>query len=136
MNGKNVISIVLNAHLPFSRKDGANFSFEEIPFFATVSETLLPLLEMFDRLASDKIPFRLGLAVSPVLCHMLTDKLLINHYIDYVDRQIAFGAEELKRTRDNPAQNNLAKYYYDGAIEKRILFTERYEKNIPRDLTY
>jgi 1,4-alpha-glucan branching enzyme len=136
MNGKNVISIVLNAHLPFSRKNGANFSFEEIPFFATVSETLLPLLEMFDRLASDRIPFRLGLAVSPVLCHMLTDKLLISHYIDYVDRQIAFGVEELKRTKDNPAQNNLAKYYYDGAIEKRILFTERYDKNIPRVLSY
>jgi 1,4-alpha-glucan branching enzyme len=136
MSGKNAIAIVLNAHLPFARKGGANFSFEEIPFFSTVSETLLPLLEMFDRLEADKVPFRLGLAVSPVLCHMLTDSLLVNHYLDYVDRQIAFGAEEIRRTKDEPALHNLAKYYYDSAIEKRVLFTERYEKNIPGVLSH
>ncbi|MDR2802682.1 MAG: DUF1957 domain-containing protein [Treponema sp.] len=136
MSGKNVLAIVLNAHLPFARKNSANFSFEEVPFFAAVSETLLPLLEMFDRLESDKVPFKLGLAVSPVLCHMLTDKLLINHYLDYVDRQIDFGKEELDRTKNNPAIQNLAKYYYDNAIEKRFNFTERYEKNIPRVLSY
>ncbi|MDR2444504.1 MAG: DUF1957 domain-containing protein [Spirochaetaceae bacterium] len=134
MTGKNVITIVLNAHLPFARKDSADFSFEEIPFFATISETLLPLLEVFDRLEVDRIPFRLALAVSPVLCHLLTDELSINHYLDYVDRQIAFGAEELERTKNDPAMYNLAKYYYDNAIERRINFTERYQKNIPRVL--
>ncbi|MDR0684549.1 MAG: DUF1957 domain-containing protein [Spirochaetaceae bacterium] len=134
MTGKNVITIVLNVHLPFARKDSAGFSFEEIPFFATISETLLPLLEVFDRLEADKIPFRLALAVSPVLCHLLTDELSISHYLDYVDRQIDFGAEELRRTKNDPAMHNLAKYYYDNAIERRINFTERYQKNIPRVL--
>ena len=103
MTGKNVIAIVLNAHLPFARKDSADFSFEEIPFFATISETLIPLLEVFDRLEADRIPFRLGLAVSPTLCHLLTDELSISHYLDYVDRQIDFGAEELLRTKNDPA---------------------------------
>jgi 1,4-alpha-glucan branching enzyme len=135
MTGKNVIAIVLNAHLPFARKDSADFSFEELPFFATVSETLIPLLEVFDRLEADKIPFRLGLAISPILCHLLSDELMINHYLDYVDRQIAFGAEEIERTKDDPCMHNLAKYYYDNAIERRINFTERYEKNIPRVLS-
>jgi 1,4-alpha-glucan branching enzyme len=135
MTGKNAIAIVLNAHLPFARKEGADFSFEELPFFATVSETLLPLLEVFDRLEADKIPFRLALALSPVLCHLLTDELSISHYLDYVDRQIAFGAKELERTKNDPVMHNLAKYYYDNAIEQRINFTERYEKNIPRVLS-
>ncbi|MDR2795792.1 MAG: DUF1957 domain-containing protein [Spirochaetaceae bacterium] len=135
MTDRNVIAIVLNAHLPFARNYSADFSFEELPFFATVSETLLPLLEMFDRLEAGKIPFRLGLAISPVLCHLLTDELSINHYLDYVDRQIAFGAEELERTKNDPAMHNLAKYYYDNAIEKRVSFTERYDKNIPRVLS-
>ncbi|MDR2344230.1 MAG: DUF1957 domain-containing protein [Spirochaetaceae bacterium] len=136
MTGKNVIAIVLNAHIPFSRKSSLDFSFEELPFFAIVSETLLPLLEVFDRLEIDRIPFRLALAVSPVLCHLLTDELMINHYLDYVDRQIAFGAEELERTKNDPVMHNLAKYYYDNSIERRISFTERYEKNIPRVLSY
>jgi 1,4-alpha-glucan branching enzyme len=136
MTGKNVIAIVLNAHIPFVRKDKIKFSFEELQFFVSVSETLLPLLEMFDRLESDRIPFRLGLAVSPVLCHLLSDGALINHYLDYVDSQIAFGEMELERTRNDPAMHNLAKYYYDNAIERRVNFTERYDKNIPRVLSY
>jgi 1,4-alpha-glucan branching enzyme len=134
MSLKNVIAVVLNAHLPFARKDGADFSFEEIPFYSMVSETLLPLLEMFDRLESDKVPFRMGLAVSPVLCHLLTDETLVNNYLDYVDRQIAFGTEELERVKNDPAMRALAEYYFDNAIERRIAFTERYEKNIPRAL--
>jgi 1,4-alpha-glucan branching enzyme len=132
---KNVIVVVLNAHLPFARKeDGADFSFEEIPFYSMVSETLLPLLEMFDRLEADNVPFRIGLAVSPVLCHLLTDETLVNNYLDYADRQIAFGAEELERVKNDPAMRALADYYYDNAIERRIAFTERYEKNITRAL--
>jgi 1,4-alpha-glucan branching enzyme len=130
MSQKNVISIILNAHLPFVRRDGAEFSFEEIPFFAVVSETMLPLLEMFDRLEADKVPFRLALAVSPTLCHLLTDEILVNRYLDYVDRQIDFGTKEIERTKNDPAMRELAKYYYDNAIERRVNFTERYGKNI------
>ncbi|MDR0410194.1 MAG: DUF1957 domain-containing protein [Spirochaetaceae bacterium] len=136
MTDKNVISIVLNAHIPFVRKDKINFSFEEIQFFAAVSETLLPLLEMFDRLEADRIPFRMAMAVSPVLCHLLADKSLISHYIDYVDSQIAFGETELERVKDDAAMRKLAEYYYDTAIERRVNFTERYDKNIPKVLSY
>ncbi|MDR2659731.1 MAG: DUF1957 domain-containing protein [Spirochaetaceae bacterium] len=136
MIGKNFIAILLNAHFPFVRKDSINFSFEELPFFSVISETLLPLLEMFDRLEADKIPFRLGIAISPVLCQLLTDASLINHYLDYVDSQIAFGKAELERLKNDEAARNLVKYYYDNAIERRINFTERYEKNIPRVLSY
>ncbi|MDR0383039.1 MAG: DUF1957 domain-containing protein [Spirochaetaceae bacterium] len=134
MTPKNVIAIALNAHLQYARKDGTGFSFEEIPFYSMVSETLLPLLEMFDRLEADKVPFRMGLAVSPVLCHLLTDETMTGNYLDYVDRQIAFGAEERERVKNDPAMLKLANYYYDNAIERRVSFTERYERNIPRAL--
>jgi 1,4-alpha-glucan branching enzyme len=110
------------------------FSYEEPWFFEMISETLLPLLEVFDRLDRDRVPFRLSLALSPVLCSMLADEVLVGHYLEYVDRQIEFGARELDRTGDNPPLHELAEYYYDQIVEKRILFTERYEKNIPRVL--
>jgi 1,4-alpha-glucan branching enzyme len=87
---------------------------------------------MFDRLEADKVPFRMSIAVSPILCHLLTDEILLNRYLEYVDRQIAFGANEIERTKDDPAMNNLAKYYFDNAIERRVNFTERYGKNIPQ----
>jgi 1,4-alpha-glucan branching enzyme len=132
----NVIAIVLNAHLPFVRRNRTNFSFEELQLFSSLSETFLPLLEMFDRLEADRIPFRMALAVSPILCHLLTDEALISHYLDYVDSQITFGEAELKRTKNDPATHSLAEYYYDNMIERRVNFTERYGKNIPRVLSY
>jgi 1,4-alpha-glucan branching enzyme len=178
MSKSKVISIVLNAHLPFisrpeppveshaadlpgeavpepefldaeeaqtlspdenpDRKTEKNlvFSCEESWFFEMVSETWLPLLAVFDRLDRDRIPFRLSIALSPVLSSMLADELLIGRYLEYVDRQIEFGAREIERTANNPRLHVLARYYYDQIVEKRILFTERYEKNILRVLDF
>jgi 1,4-alpha-glucan branching enzyme len=182
---KHVISIVLNAHLPFIRHDvpprvrqagvshaaaeaGSNpapaqgaplqsdaalppndpgvpgkrieaadkpspsikFSMEEQYFFEALSDTYLPLLELFDRLEKDRVPFRLGISFSPLLCYMLQDESLLGHYLEYVDRQIEFGVREMARTENDPALHDLARFYYDRAVDKRILFTERYEKNI------
>jgi 1,4-alpha-glucan branching enzyme len=112
------------------------FSCEELWFFEMVSETWLPLLAVFDRLDRARIPFRLSIALSPVLSSMLADEILIGRYLEYVDRQIEFGAQELKRTADNPGLFALSGYYYDQIVEKRILFTERYEKNILRVLDF
>jgi 1,4-alpha-glucan branching enzyme len=115
---------------------GIVFSCEEPRFFETLSETWLPLLAVFDRLDRDRIPFRLSIALSPVLSSMMVDEVLIGRYLEYVDRQIEFGVREMERTADNPRLYVLAKYYYDQIVEKRILFTERYEKNILRVLDF
>jgi 1,4-alpha-glucan branching enzyme len=155
MSQEKVISVILNAHLPFVYPPGfpqeirfpegntfsegrshqappenIPFSFEESWFFEALSETYLPLLEMFDRLDSDRVPFKVAFSLSPVLAAMLSDEIMIGQYLDYTDRQIEFGARELDRTGDDPSCYALAQYYYDKAVEKRILFTERYEKNI------
>jgi 1,4-alpha-glucan branching enzyme len=61
---------------------------------------------------------------------MFKDELLMARYLDYVDRQIEFGAREMDRIGDDPQLRDLAQFYYDRAVEKRILFTERYESNI------
>ncbi|GHT73158.1 glycoside hydrolase family protein [Spirochaetia bacterium] len=139
---KPVISIVLNAHIPFAglwpagqRTFGPQlpptpFSAEESWFFEAISETYLPLLEVFDHLDADHIPFRLGMVMSPILCHMLKDETLIACYLEYVDRQLEFGVRELERTAGEPAIHALAKYCYDRVVDKRILFTERYEGDL------
>lgn len=123
--GSNVVTIVLNAHVPFTRQHGPRFYFDELPFFTTLSETILPMLEMFERLEADGVPFRLGLAVSPILCHLLTDELSATRYLDYADRQIAFGAEELKRAKGDRALQSLVRYYYKMFTARRERFAER-----------
>ena len=129
-----VLSLVLNAHLPFVREFHSNTDLsqagEEGWFFEALSETYLPLLEVFDRLEGDHIPFRLGLVLSPLLCQMMGDELLIKKYLAYTDRQIEFGRQELERTADQGDLHLLAKMYFDPAVDRRIAFAERHECNI------
>ncbi|MDR1910044.1 MAG: DUF1957 domain-containing protein [Spirochaetaceae bacterium] len=125
-----VVSIVLNAHLPFIPRPDFPMSWEEPWFFEALSETYIPLLEVLDHLDADHVPFKLGLSLSPVLCHLLRDETLLSHYLDYVDRQIEFGARELARTVGDSLLHPLARAYYDRVLDRRILFTERYEMDI------
>ncbi|MDR1444593.1 MAG: hypothetical protein LBI94_06915, partial [Treponema sp.] len=150
MTGSPVISVVLEAHEPFFCKTlsacsacftnsanpacGTESSLEEQRFFESLSETYLPLLEMLERLDRDRVPFRLGIAVSPILCHHLGDQELLGRYLRYIDQQIEFGRTEIWRHRNHEELKKLAQYYYDKAIERRFTFSERYEGNILRAL--
>jgi 1,4-alpha-glucan branching enzyme len=136
MNNRPVFSIVLNAHLPFVRQMEQVNSPQERWFFEALSETYLPLLQVFDRLDGDHVPFRMGIAFSPTLCHMLSDEFLIARYLEYTDKQIEFGAREMDECSGNPRRRDLIKYFYDQAVDKRVLFTERYEKNILKVFDY
>jgi 1,4-alpha-glucan branching enzyme len=135
MDVRYVISLVLNAHLPFVREfqageSGLCQSGEEGWFFEALSETYLPLLEVFDRLEGDHVPFRLGISLSPLLCQMMGDELLLKKYLAYTDKQIEFGRREVERTAGQPELQRLAKLYYDRAVDRRVAFTTRYEGNI------
>jgi 1,4-alpha-glucan branching enzyme len=151
MSSGPVISVVLEAHEPFFCKTvsacsacytgtanpacGAGSSLEEFRFFESLSETYLPLLEMLERLDRDRLPFRLGISVSPILCHHLEDRELLGRYLDYTGRQIEFAKSEIRRHRDDERLQALARYYSDRAIERRFTFFERYEGNILKALT-
>ena len=125
-----VISLVLHGHAPFIRHPEQSSVSQESWFFESLSETYIPLLEVFERLERDRVPFRMGLSLSPTLCHMLTDEILIQRFLDYMDRQIEFGAKELERNAGNEALYPLIKLFYDRTVDKRIFFTERHEKDI------
>ena len=138
MDFRYAISFVLEAHLPlvreYSKEEDLTHSGEEVRFFEYVSETLLPLLEVLNKLENDHVHFRLGLAISPSLCHMLCDEYLQKKYLAFVDKQIDFGRHELERTisedKDSGAFNKLAQIYYNHVVDRRIAYTEKYEKNI------
>jgi 1,4-alpha-glucan branching enzyme len=122
MDTPSCISLALNAHIPYGAGENC--------FFEALSENFLPLLAVFDRLEGDHIPFRMGISLSPVLCHLLSDEVLQQRYVSYIDKQIEFGERELERTAGKDNLHLLAKTYYDKAVDRRIAFTERYERNI------
>jgi len=152
MGAKHAVSLVLNAHFPFvkeyivpPKKDpqaeespplpseifSLNLeSAEESLFFEAISETYLPLLEVLDRLEGDRVPFRLGLSVSPILGQMLSDNRLMKKYAAHLDRQISFGVRELERLDGAGGQALLARRYLDQAIDRRAAFATRYEGSI------
>ncbi|MDR3301773.1 MAG: DUF1957 domain-containing protein [Spirochaetaceae bacterium] len=136
MNESNVISFVFNIHLPFVRETEPQFIYEELPFFELISLSFIPFLEMLDRLDADHIPFHITLVMPPLLCQLLTDELLVKRYLEYVDKQIAFGQKEIIRCKSKPKLLKLAQFYYESTIDKRFLFVERYNKNIPSALSY
>jgi 1,4-alpha-glucan branching enzyme len=127
-------SIVLEAHLPYVRdyrgEDNLAQSGEEGWFFEAVSETYLPLLEVMDRLEIAHVPFRLAIAFSPPLCHMLGDEHLMKKYLAFTDKQAEFGRRELERTSINNGLYRNAEHYYNKTIERRTAFTEQYNGNI------
>ena len=103
---------------------------EESWFFEVLSETYLPLLEVFERLEGDHVPFRVGLSVSPVFIQMLSDEMLMEKFAAYLDNQIEFGQREMDRVRDQEKTYLLAKRYFDRAVERRAAFANRYEHSI------
>ena len=140
MEFRYAISIVFEAHLPFVRKhskeDDLNQAGEEGRFFEYVTETFLPILEVMDKLENDHIPFQLGMAISPILCHMLNDEYLQKKYLYHIDKQIEFGRQEIERTAGQNDLNKLAQLYYDKIVDRKITFIERYEKNLLKALDY
>ena len=152
MGARHSVSLVLNAHFPFVKEyvvppkrdpqaeeqpplPSENQSLdlesaEESLFFEAISETYLPLLEVMDRLEGDRVPFRLGLSISPILGQMLSDDLLMRKYAAHLDRQISFGVRELERLDGAGGQASLARLYLDRAIDRRAALATRYEGSI------
>ncbi len=75
-----LIQLVLHAHLPFVRHPEHVEFLEEEWLFEAISETYVPLLRMMDRLRWDGVPFRLTLTLTPPLCSMLQDPVLMSRY--------------------------------------------------------
>ncbi|MDR0539507.1 MAG: DUF1957 domain-containing protein [Spirochaetaceae bacterium] len=138
MEGNNTISILLNCHLPFIRHTDSQIYADEMPFFQALSETYIPFLQMLERLDIDCVPCRIGIVLSPLLAAMFRNTALVDKYLRYVDKQIAFGEVELIRTENkhNDSLWKLARYYYNTIKEKKLAFIERYNKDIISALRY
>ncbi len=128
--------LALHAHLPFIRHPEEADPVEERAFFEAITESYLPLLRVFDHLDADQVPFKLVMSFSPTLCAMLSDELLCDRYVKYLDRLIELGAREVKRTKGDERRHRLACLYYDRAVEDRVAFAERYDRELLKAFDY
>ncbi len=124
------LALVLHAHLPFVRHPEHENFLEEDWLFQAITETYIPLIQVFDGLVKDSVPFKLTLSLSPPLLSMLSDELLQRRTVRSLDRSLELAEKEIKRTRRQPGVLPLARMYRDKLSEARDLFVNRYRRNL------
>ncbi|HHT9115583.1 MAG: DUF1957 domain-containing protein [Planctomycetes bacterium] len=127
---KGYLSLILHAHLPFVRHPEYHAFLEEDWLFEAITETYIPLIDVFDKLIDEGIDFRITMSLTPPLISMLTDELLQSRYIRYLEKRIQLSGKEIERTKHQPEFNRLAQMYYKHFSNARYVFAEKYHRNI------
>ncbi|MBI3997307.1 MAG: DUF1957 domain-containing protein [Candidatus Omnitrophica bacterium] len=124
------LALVLHTHLPFIRHPEHPEFLEERWLFEAITETYLPLLERFERLCNDRVPFRITMSFTPTLLAMLADPLLQARYVRHLDALIELSAKEIERTRWQPPFHRLALFYHHRFLTARQLYVDTYRRNL------
>ena len=93
-----ILSIVIKASQDFIRHSEEDLK-DNAPvlnnFFEAISNVYIPLLRMIENLEKDKIKCRFSLVLPPVLCNMLSDEVLQDEYISWLEKRNTLGKAEL-----------------------------------------
>jgi len=127
---KGYLAIVLHAHLPFVRHPEHEDFLEEDWLYEAITETYIPLINVFDGLVNDGVDFCITMSLTPTLITMLTDPLLQDRYLRHIGKLIELSEREVERTRWQPEHNALARMYRERFNNARFVFANRYDKNL------
>jgi 1,4-alpha-glucan branching enzyme len=127
---KGYLCLVLHAHLPYVRHPEYNDFLEEDWLYEAITETYLPLLQIFDGLERDGADWRVTMSITPTLAGMLADPLLQLRYVRHIDNLIALTTKELERTRWQPEFHALAQMYHERFLACRDLFVNKFGHNL------
>ncbi len=116
------LALVLHAHLPFVRHPEHARHLEERWFYEALIECYLPLLDAFDRLARDGVPFALTMSVTPPLAAMMKDDLLRRRFDEHLARVEALADREMKRLYGDERFAPIATFYRDHFARMRAVW--------------
>ncbi len=122
------LMLVLHAHLPFVRHPEHEEFLEEDWLYEAMLETYLPLLHAFGELERDGVPFAITMTLTPPLCEMLTDRLLVGRFDRYLRTLERLTRAELQRTQHTPLHDG-ARFYAAWIAQTRATF-ERWHRNL------
>lgn len=128
---KNRLGLILNAHLPYVRHPEYPRFLEEDWLFEAISESYFPLLRMLKKLRDEGVPYSFTLSLSPTLCNMLSDPVLLGRYTNYLNLQHELSEKELERcAKEQPESLPMAQAYHER-IELNIRdHFETYQCNV------
>lgn len=129
-NEKGYFCLMLHAHLPYVRHPEHESFLEEDWLYEAITETYIPLINVFEGLVRDNVDFRVTMSLTPPLISMLTDPLLQNRYLRHLGKLIELASREVERTVWQPAFHHLALMYKDQFLNARHVFEDVYGKNL------
>lgn len=133
---KKSIAITINCQKPFIRHIDDDFSSQNIPLFNAISNTYLPLLNMFADLEAEGIPFKINLVIAPTLCEMLADPVIQQQYIEWLDKLIVLGNAEIQQLASEPEKKALAQEALNKVLQNKKDFQEVLNQDIISKFAY
>ena len=131
-SARGFLALVLHAHLPYVRHPEYEDFMEERWLYEAITETYIPLLEVYDGLLHDGVDFRVTMSITPPLVGMLADPLLQGRYVRHIERLIELAEKEVKRTKHQPEFHETAKMYLRKFNTCRRIFVEENGNNLIR----
>lgn len=127
---KGYLALILHAHLPYVRHPESEDYLEERWLFEAITETYIPLLQVYQGLLADGVEFRVTMSITPTLISMLTDPLLQKRYGNYLTKLIELSEKEVLRTeQEAPELSGLAYQYWYRFLTLQE-FYQRYQCNL------
>lgn len=137
MSKENLVFVIVAEQGYIHNSDeNKNFASQNDLLFNAISETYIPLLNLFGRLEAEGISFKTGLVLSAPLCTLLEDPQVQKQYMDWLDRRIALGNAELKRCKKNSKLLEQVQVCLEKAQKDKIDFTEVYEQKLLAKFKY
>jgi 1,4-alpha-glucan branching enzyme len=122
-------ALVLHAHLPYVRHPEHARHLEERWFYEALIECYLPLLDAFDRMADDGVPFALTMSVTPPLAAMMKDPLLQTRFEQHLARIERLAEKEMVRLYGDERFAPIATYYREELARMRRVW-DRYHGDV------
>jgi len=101
-----------HAHLPFVRHPEHELFLEESWLFEAITECYVPFLQMLDSWWRDGLDSRVTFTLTPTLCSMLRDPLLMERYTARLRELITLAEQECIRTTLQPQFQAIAEFYF------------------------
>ncbi len=121
------IAVLLHTHMPYVRRN-VDWPVGEQWILEAWAECYLPVWEIIAELTEGKLPGKLALTFTPVLCEQLQDPHLQERFDGYLDNRIrqAEGERERLRAMGEEARSELASFYRGKLRDLRALYRERF----------
>lgn len=128
---KNLVFVIVG-HQGYIRhvEDEKDYALENDILFNSISRTYLPLLNLFHKLSSENLKFKLSMVFSPSLCSLLDDPVVQQQYIQWLEKRIVLGESEVARLKNDGKLLSNAEKDLEKAKKDKADFCDVYNQNL------